>query len=327
MKAALPQLGLNALVILAAVGVTEVMPHYWVGVIFLAVIYAGVASAWNLAGGIAGTFSFGHGLFFGIGAYTSALLFNHYGISPWIGMAAGALIAAAAGMAIAWLAERCAIGDLAFAVMTLAIAEMAYISIDSFEPFGASRGVSLLPSDGLAAMQFSSDAMYLWTAVAFLVICQIVVAGFAQSARGYRFRAVRENPLAAQAMGISPAQERMIALAASGALTALGGSIYAQYLLFVNPLTFFGPSITIKVILFALVGGMGSVWGPVIGTMLLFPLGEWLRGEFGGNVPGFDSLLYGLLVVICILLFPRGISGILNYVFRGSGPLRSRRKK
>lgn len=327
MKAISVQFGFNALVALAAFGAIEVMPHYWIGVIFLAVIYAGVASAWNLAGGIAGTFSFGHGLFFGAGAYTSVLLFTNYGLTPWIGMLAGALIAALAGMAIAWLAERCAIGDLAFAVMTLAIAEMAYICIDSFEPFGASRGISLPPAGGVAAMQFSSDALYLWTAIAFLVICQIVVAAFAQSARGYRFRAVRENPLAAQAMGISPARERMIALAASGALTALGGSIYAQYLLFVDPLTFFGPSITIKVILFALVGGMGAVWGPVIGTMLLFPLGEWLRGLFGGNVPGFDSLLYGLLVIVCILLFPRGISGTVNYLFRGSWPLRSRRMK
>jgi branched-chain amino acid transport system permease protein len=327
MKAVSVQFGFNTLVALAAFGAIEVMPHYWIGVIFLAVIYAGVASAWNLAGGIAGTFSFGHGLFFGAGAYTSVLLFTNYGLTPWIGMLAGALIAALAGMAIAWLAERCAIGDLAFAVMTLAIAEMAYICIDSFEPFGASRGISLPPASGVAAMQFSSDALYLWTAIAFLVICQIAVAAFAQSARGYRFRAVRENPLAAQAMGISPARERMIALAASGALTALGGSIYAQYLLFVDPLTFFGPSITIKVILFALVGGMGTIWGPVIGTMLLFPLGEWLRGLFGGNVPGFDSLLYGLLVIVCILLFPRGISGTVNYLFRGSWPLRSRRKK
>lgn len=326
MKAVSVQFGFNALVALAAFGAIEVMPHYWIGVIFLAVIYAGVASAWNLAGGIAGTFSFGHGLFFGAGAYTSVLLFTNYGLTPWIGMLAGALIAALAGMAIAWLAERCAIGDLAFAVMTLAIAEMAYICIDSFEPFGASRGISLPPASGVAAMQFSSDALYLWTAIAFLVVCQIVVAAFARSARGYRFRAVRENPLAAQAMGISPARERMIALAASGALTALGGSIYAQYLLFVDPLTFFGPSITIKVILFALVGGMGTVWGPVIGTMLLFPLGEWLRGLFGGNVPGFDSLLYGLLVIVCILLFPRGISGTVNYLCRGSWPLRSRRK-
>jgi branched-chain amino acid transport system permease protein len=119
----------------------------------------------------------------------------------------------------------------------------------------------------------------------------------------------------------------MIALAVSGALTALGGSIYAQYLLFVDPLTFFGPSITIKVILFALVGGMGTVWGPVIGTVLLFPLGEVLRGEFGGNLPGFDSLLYGLLVVVCILLFPRGISGTLNHVFRGSWPLKTRKER
>ncbi|MEO8975937.1 MAG: branched-chain amino acid ABC transporter permease [Casimicrobiaceae bacterium] len=286
---------------------------YWIDVAILVVIYAGVASAWNLAGGFCGTFSFGHGLFFGIGAYTTAVLFTQWGISPWIGLCIGALLGAASGAFIAWLASRCGIGDLAFAVLTLAAAEIAYLFVDSFEPLGASRGISLPPvANAVVGMQFSSDAMYLATGTGFLVICQIVAWLVYRSAMGHRFRAVRENPVAAEAIGINPTRERILALAISGALTAIAGVVYAQYLLFVNPLTFFGPAITIKVILFALIGGMGTPWGPVLGAALFFPLGESLRAHFGGTFPGFDTLIYGLLVIICIIAFPKGIVGTLS---------------
>jgi branched-chain amino acid transport system permease protein len=318
------QLALNGLVIAVSAVVALFTEKYWVDVAFLVVIYAGVASAWNIAGGFSGTFSFGHGLFFGIGAYAASVLFAHFGISPWIGLLVGATFAAGAGALIAWLASRFGIGDLAFAVLTLAAAEIVYLFVDSFEPLGASRGISLPPgTNGLLDMQFTTDATYLATGTAFLVLCQIVAAVVYGSAMGNRFRAVRENPVAAQAMGIDPARERMLALAISGALTAIGGVVYAQYLLFVNPLTFFGPAITIKVILFALIGGMGTPWGPVLGAALFFPLGESLRAHFGGALPGLDTLIYGLLVIVCILAFPKGIVGTFALVFGKYGKPRT----
>lgn len=129
---------------------------------------------------------------------------------------------------------------------------------------------------------------------------------------GFRFRAVRENEMVAQAMGISPLFVRITAMALTGALTAIAGTIYAQYLLFLDPRTFFGPDLTIKVILFTLVGGMGSVWGPVIGAALLYPAGEWLRAAFGGQIPGLDILFYGSLVIVCCLTFPAGIVGTIG---------------
>lgn len=307
------QLSLNLLIAAIAAAVGLFLNPYWVDVAFLVMIYAGVACAWNIAGGFSGTFSFGHGLFFGIGAYTSTMLFNSLGLSPWIGLVFAVTLGLAAGACIAWLASRFGIGDLAFAVMTLAVAEIADLFVESFEPLGASRGLSIAPSmNGAADMQFASNGLYLATATGFLIICQLVAWLVYRSAVGHRFRAVRENPLAAEAMGIDPARERMTALAISGALTAAAGVIYAQYLQFVNPQTFFGPSITIKVILFALIGGMGTTWGPALGTALLFPLGEWLRAKFGGQLPGFDTLLYGLLVVATVQVFPRGIVGTLG---------------
>jgi branched-chain amino acid transport system permease protein len=312
-------LALNALVIALAAITALFLEAYWVDVAILVVIYAGVASSWNLAGGFSGTFSFGHGVFFGVGAYTAAVLFNNWGITPWIGLLIGAALGGAAGAFIAWLASRCGIGDLAFAVLTLAIAEIVYLFVDSFEPIGASRGISLLPAlNGTLGMQFSSEVAYLAVGTGFLVLCQIVAWLVYRSAMGHRFRAVRENPLAAEAIGINPTRERISALAISGALTAIGGVVYAQYLLFVNPLTFFGPAITIKVILFVLIGGMGTPWGPVLGAALFFPLGEWLRTHFGGQLPGLDTLIYGVLVIATILLFPKGIMGTIGLTLNKS---------
>jgi branched-chain amino acid transport system permease protein len=308
-------LSLNALVIALALITALFLGSYWVDVAFLVVIYAGVASAWNLAGGYSGTFSFGHGLFFGIGAYTAVVLFSEWGLTPWIGFVIGSVLSAGAGALIAWLASRFGIGDLAFAVLTLAVSEIVYLFVDGFEPLGASRGINVLAAaNGPLNMQFSSESTYLAVGTAFLVLCQVVAWLVYRSAIGYRFRAVRENSLAAEAMGINPTRERIFALAISGALTSIGGVVYAQYLLFVNPLTFFGPTITIKVILFALIGGMGTPWGPVLGAALFFPLGEWLRAHFGGHLPGFDSLLYGLLVIVTVLAFPKGIVGTIAQV-------------
>jgi len=286
---------------------------YWMDVAFLAAIYAGIASAWNVAGGFSGTSSFGHGLFFGIGAYSSGALFFHFRTSPWLGLAAGALLAALAGVIIGWCGVRYRIRGLSFAVFTLAFAEIAWLFVSTFEPLGASRGISLPPgAPGLAGLQFQSARGFFLVGLAFLALCQAVAWSVHAAPLGHRFRAVRENETAAQAMGIDPVVVRLAAMAITGALTAIGGSLYAQYLLYLDPRTFFGPDVTVKVILFTMVGGMGTIWGPVIGAALLYPAGEWLRASFGGRVPGLDIFFYGSLVMICCLTFPSGIVGSLG---------------
>lgn len=290
-----------------------VLSSYWIGVAFLCTLYAGAAIAWNIAGGFSGTQSFGQGLFFGIGAYTSTMLFEHLHLTPWIGLVAGAVLAGLAAAAIGWLGSRYGIGGLSFAILTLALAEMALLFVQAFEPLGASRGISISVADNANAnLQMSSDAAYFWVGAGFLILCQVVALVILRKPLGYRFRAVRENELAARAMGINPMTVRMIALGISGALTAVAGTLYAQYLLVVNPGTFFGPEITIQVILFTVIGGLGTAWGPVIGTALLFPLAEWLRDTFGGQLPGLDLLLYGFLIMACVLAAPQGIVGVIT---------------
>jgi branched-chain amino acid transport system permease protein len=287
---------------------------YWLDVAFLAAIYAGVASAWNVAGGFSGTSSFGHGLFFGIGAYTSGALFYHHRISPWLGLLLGAILAAIAGIVIAWFGVRYRIRGLSFAVLTLAFAEIAFLFVSTFDPLGASRGISLPPPDapGPASLQFSSGRGFFLAGLIFLALCQATAWSVHVTRLGYRYRAVRENETAAQAMGIDPVLVRLSAMTITGALTAVAGSLYAQYLSFLDPRTFFGPDVTIKVILFTLVGGMGTLWGPVVGAGVLYPVGEWLRATFAGRVPGLDLLFYGSLVIVCCLAFPAGIVGTIG---------------
>ncbi|MBI4271744.1 MAG: branched-chain amino acid ABC transporter permease [Candidatus Rokubacteria bacterium] len=298
--------------------------HYWLDVAFLAAVYAGIASAWNVAGGFSGTSSFGHGLFFGIGAYTSGALFFHFRVSPWLGLGLGAVLAAAVGVIIAWCGVRYRIRGLSFAVLTLAFAEIAWLFVGTFDPLGASRGISLPPATpGLASLQFQSGWSFFLAGLVFLALCQAVAWRVHVTPLGFRYRAVRENETAAQAMGIDPVFVRLSAMALTAALTAIGGSIYAQYLLFLDPRTFFGPDVTIKVILFTLVGGMGSIWGPVVGTALLYPAGEWLRAAFGGRVPGLDILFYGSLVIVCCLTFPAGIVGTIGRLVGRDGTARA----
>lgn len=302
-----------ALAVVLAAAVPFWLGHYWLDVGFLAAIYAGIASAWNVAGGFSGTSSFGHGLFFGIGAYASGALFFHFRASPWLGLAVGAVLAAGVGVVIAWCGVRYRIRGLSFAVLTLAFAEIAWLFVSTFEPLGASRGISIPPATpGLATLQFPSAARSFLAGLGFLALCQVVAWAVHVSSLGFRFRAVRENETAAQAMGVNPVAVRLSAMAITGALTAIGGALYAHYLLFLDPRTFFGPDVTIKVILFTLVGGMGSVWGPVVGTVLLYPAGEWLRAAVGGQVPGLDILFYGSLVIVCCLAFPSGIVGSIG---------------
>lgn len=311
-----------AVVVAAAVVVPFVTGRYWLDVAFLAAIYAGTASAWNVAGGYSGTSSFGHGLFFGIGAYTSGALFAYHAVSPWIGLGLGAALAALAGAVIAFFGVRYRVKGLSFAVLTLAFAEIAMLFVSTFDPLGASRGISLPPgTPGLAGLQFRSTQGFFLVALGFLALCQAVAWLIHVAPLGYRYRAVRENETAAEAMGIDPVFVRLSAMAVTGALTAIGGSLYAQYLLFLDPRTFFGPDVTIKVILFTLVGGVGTIWGPVVGTALLYPAGEFLRAEFGGRFPGLDVLFYGSLVILCCLTFPSGIVGSLNRrLDRTAGP-------
>ena len=294
---------------LAVASAPLVMSSGWTNMAILTLLFVHLCIAWNLVGGIAGQFCIGHSLFLAAGGLTSTLLSLHFGISPWIGMFAGAALAAAIGVFIAWLSFRYELPPLSFALVTIALAMLGFLAISSIDFLGASRGLTL-PVRGTPAMyQFRSDTTYY-----VVILCQVIVAlalsmWLYHTKIGLYLRAVRDNERAAHAIGVPVLRYKMLAMAISAALTAFGGTFYAQYLQYVEPHTFAGINIVIQIILLTVVGGSGTIWGPVLGSILLVPIGEVLRHSFGDAIPGLHMLLYGVLLVAVIRFAPGGLVG------------------
>ncbi len=286
-----------------------VLSSGWINMAIMTMMFIYFCIAWNIVGGIAGQFCIGHSLFLAAGAYTSTLLSMHLGVTPWIGMFAGAAIAAAMGAFIAWLSFRYALPPLSFALVTIALAMLGYLALSSIDFFGASRGLSLPLRGTPANYQFRSDTSY-YIVILVLVFMALGLSTWLYGARiGLYLRAIRDNERAARAIGIPVLKYKMLAMGLSAALMAFGGTFYAQYLQYVEPRTFASISIVIEIILFTVVGSVGTLWGPVVGPLLLVPTGEWLRHTFGGSVPGIHLLIFGMLLVLVIRFAPDGLLG------------------
>lgn len=286
-----------------------VLPSGWINMAIMTMMFIYFCIAWNIVGGIAGQFCIGHSLFLAAGAYTSTLLSMHLGITPWIGMYAGAAIAAVIGMFIAWLSFRYALPPLSFALVTIALAMLGYLALSSIDFFGASRGLTLPLRGTPANYQFRSDSSY-YIVILVQVFGALALTAWLYGTRiGLYLRAIRDNERAARAIGIPVLKYKMLAMGLSAALMAFGGTFYAQYLQYVEPRTFASIGIVIEIILFTVVGSVGTLWGPVVGPLLLVPTGEWLRHTFGGSVPGIHLLIFGVLLVLVIRFAPDGLLG------------------
>jgi branched-chain amino acid transport system permease protein len=300
------------LIFLAVVLAPLAMSSGWINIAILTLLFIYLCVAWNIVGGIAGQFCIGHSLFLAAGAYTSTLLATHFGITPWLGMFAGAVLATVIGMFIAWLSFRYELPPLSFALVTIALAMLGYLAISSIDVLGASRGLTLPVRGTVAMYQFRSDVTY-YVVILLHVVAAVALSMWLYHTRiGLYLRAVRDNERAAHAIGVPVLRYKMVAMGISAALTALGGTFYAQYLQYVEPHTFASINIVIQIILLTVVGGTGTVWGPVVGPMLLVPAGEWLRHSLGGSLPGVHLLVYGMLLVIVIRFAPDGLVGALE---------------
>jgi branched-chain amino acid transport system permease protein len=299
------------LLLVIAIAAPGLVSRNWVNVLILTMLFVFLCQAWNIVGGIAGQFSLAHSVFIAAGAYTSTLLYLDFGISPWIGMLAGGAIAAALGAGVAWLSFRYALPPLSFALVTLALAMLALLTLSSVDLFGASGGLSL-PMRGTPGMyHFRGDAPYYYIILAYVAVAFCLTVWLYDARPGLYFRAIRDNERAALAIGIDVLRYKMLAMVISAFLTALAGTFYAQYLLYVDPQTFAGLNITVEIILFTVVGGSGTVWGPLLGPLLLVPLGEVLRTAFGGQTSAAHLLIYGVLLVLVIRFSPGGLIGLI----------------
>jgi branched-chain amino acid transport system permease protein len=297
--------------VVAAVAVRN---RYAVDIMIRTYLWAGLALAWNLAGGYAGLISFGHAAFFGVGAYTSTILLLNYGVSPWIGMFAGALLAAGAGALLTVVCAR--LRGPFFILSTLAAGEVTRIAaLNMRSVTGGSEGLEISPILGAADMVFKTQWPNLVIVLGYMIFLFALSGWIEQSRYGYYLFATRDDEDGASAIGINPRWMRMWAMSLSAGLTAIGGTLFAQYFLYLDPTHIISPDISFQFALICAVGGLGTASGPVFGALLILPVSELLRGLLSQSASGLYLVVYGAVVIVVMLYFPSGISGAIGRAF------------
>lgn len=301
-----------ALVLFVALVLPFLVPDdYYANVLVLILIYAGLASSWNLIGGVAGQFSLGHSAFFGIGAYTSTILYNYVGVTPWLGMLAGGAISVALAAAISYPVFR--MRGVFFAMATLAVGETIRILLIYSRKFVAlPYSLSINYEPGFSHMIFENRSSYAVLAGCYFLVCVSVTFVLVRSYTGYYLRAIRDNEDAADASGIRIRRYKLLAFVLSAFLAAIGGTLMAQYILYIEPGTVFSIELSVDLPLIAILGGIGTVLGPFIGAIILIPLREILVEQLGGTLSGAHLVIYGFLLILIVIVLPHGLLGGLD---------------
>jgi branched-chain amino acid transport system permease protein len=268
-----------------------------------------LAQAWNVLGGFGGQFSFGHALFFGVGAYIHAMAQIHGGWNPWLALPVAMLASAAVGAFVGTLSFRYGLKGSYFALVTLAFAEVFRILALSVPFTGAGVGLMLPLKESIGNMQFPTRAGYVWLVLALVTVALLVTAWLRHSRFGAYLQAVRDNEDAARAVGVNPFKIKLWAIVISAALMGAGGAFYAQVFQYIDPGLAFGPHTSVEALVGAIVGGMGSLWGPVVGALALHVLADVTRNLLG-QLPGINMVIYGSVLVLIVMFLPRGISGV-----------------
>ncbi len=267
-----------------------------------------LAQAWNVLGGFGGQFSFGHALFFGTGAYAQAIA-QAYGVNPWLALVLALIASAGIGIIVGALTFRYGLKGSYFALVTLAFAEVFRILALSVPFTGAGVGMMVPLRESFSNMQFSSRAGYLWLVLAMVTVALLVTAWLRHSRFGAYLQAVRDNEDAARAVGVNPFRVKLGAIGISGALMGAGGAFYVQVFQYIDPGIAYGPGTSVEALVAAIVGGMGSLWGPVLGALVLHALADVTRNLFG-QMPGINMVIYGAVLVLIVMFLPRGIAGM-----------------
>ena len=298
------------------------IPSHFTHTMIMIFIFTIMGQGWNVLGGYVGQFSFGHALFFGLGAYTSTLLFLHLGLSPWIGIFIAVGISISIGLFIGFLSCRYGLSGPFFALIMLAFAEIFHLVATTWNAVGGSLGL-LIPLEGNAPlmMQFSGKIPFYYISLWLMVGALYLVLRFEKTRMGLYFLAVREDKDAAEALGVNTFKSQMTGMAISAGLTAVGGTIYAQYLLYIDPDITFGVINSVEIMIRPIIGGPGTVLGPLLGSIVLTPLSEFTR-EIFQSYSGVYLMIYGVVLVIVIMFLPDGLIGFAKNLLR-----RDQRKK
>jgi branched-chain amino acid transport system permease protein len=276
-------------------------------------LYATLAQAWNILAGYCGQISLGHAIFFGTGAYTAGVFVARDIASPWVAMPVGALLAVALSQLIGAPVFR--LRGHYFAIATIAVGEIVHILAVNWDFIGAARGlyIPIKRPDSLVNFQFhDSKAVYYYIVLGLLLLALAVTRAIERSRLGYYFRDVREEQDAAASLGVPVARTKRVAFAISAAVTAACGTFYAQYLLFIDPESVLPLSLSILICLVAVLGGVGTLWGPLVGAIVLVPLGETTRIWLGGTGKALDLVIYGALIMLVSVAQPAGLVGLVR---------------
>jgi branched-chain amino acid transport system permease protein len=293
-------------------------PPYVMHLIIQILLWGFVYTAWSIMGRF-GLVSLGHGAFMGVGAYVPALLWNTYAVTPWLGIPLAVVLAVLLALVIGYPCFRLRVVGHYFALVTLALGQVVMLSIVAARDVtGGSLGFTLnnVGRSWYAFQfpdktQFYAVALVLW--VAGLAVWRAIDRGIGRKA----LDAISEDEEAAAAVGIDVMREKLRVTVISAALTALGGALYAQYMMYINPETLSGIAVSLQIVFGAIVGGMYGLAGPTIGALLTISLNEGLRVGFGTSFIGAANTIYGVLLILCIIFMPRGIVGMVTTVGGG----------
>ncbi|HUC52322.1 MAG TPA: branched-chain amino acid ABC transporter permease [Xanthobacteraceae bacterium] len=289
---------------------------YTQNILVLTLMYAALSQSWNILSGYCGQISLGHALYFGLGAYTTSLAFTKFGVLPWFGMLGGGAVAGLAALALGYPCFR--LRGHYFVIATIVIAETAYLLFLNWDWAGAAMGIDVpVRHDSWLTFQFARSKLpYFYFALLLALMTWFVTWAFENSRFGYWWRAVKDDPLAAESLGVVVFRSKMAAAAVSAFFTAVGGSFYAQFVSYIDPESVMSFQFSLLIALPAVLGGIGTLWGPALGAAVLIPLTEVTRSYTGGSGKGIDLIVYGALVITVSLARPDGIVGLFGRRWR-----------
>jgi branched-chain amino acid transport system permease protein len=291
--------------------------NYWMEIFILIFYYAYLGQCWNVLTGYSGNISLGHALYVGIGAYTSTRLAIVFGLSPWLGMIAGAVLAALVGLSIGFLGFRFGLKGVYFVLITISFAEIGRLIALHLESLGSFMGLFIDFTPGFWNMQFKGNVPYYYIALGLLIFSLVVVRKMETSKWGRYLVAVREDEDAAESLGVDTFKYKMMAIGLSSFMTALAGTFDANRIFHLSPDRVMSMGLSIEIILRPIIGGMGTVLGPVVGSFLITLPAEWTRAYLSEvGRPGLHMVIYGFVLIFAVFFFPRGVMPLLERVFK-----------
>ena len=286
-----------------------VQSEFFLNFAIMLLFSAFLGQAWNVLGGYGGQFSFGHAAFFGTGAYATAVLQTVFGINPWVGFVLAGLAGAGMGLVVGFLSFRFGLKGAYFALVTLAFAEVLRILANTADFTGAGVGILIPLDQGAANLQFADKTGFYLLALALVALGLFITAHLDNSRFGARLMAVRENEDAARASGVNVFEIKLRAIALSSLLAGLAGAFYTQYFLYLDPTIAYGPTVSIEALLVPIIGGTGTLFGPLLGAAALHTISE-ISQHVAADAPGLNLVVYGVLLVLMVLFLPSGLSGL-----------------